>query len=191
MTERSWDVLLIGGGSGVGKTSVSYPLARHFGVAITEADDLFVAVEASTTPEQQPLLHFWRTNPDAPSLAPEEIFEHHVSVCHVMAPAIKAVIHNHLETNMPVVLEGDYFLPEILQGATDRVKAVFLYEPDESQIERNLLTREPDIDLPDKRARVSWLLGQRIREQCEERGLPALPCRPWDTVIERVIKALA
>ena len=191
MTDRSWDVLLIGGGSGVGKTSVSYPLARRFGVSIAEADDLFVAVEASTTPEQQPLLHLWRTDPDAPSLSSDKIFKHHISVCRVLASAIEAVIHNHLETNMPVVLEGDYFLPEILDGATERVTGVFLYEPDETQIERNLLTREPDIDLPKKRARVSWLLGQRIREQCAARGLPALPCRPWDTVIERVVKALA
>jgi hypothetical protein len=29
---RNWDVLLIGGASGVGKTNVSLPLARHYGV---------------------------------------------------------------------------------------------------------------------------------------------------------------
>jgi len=36
---RSWDVLLIAGASGVGKTSVSYRIAHHFGVGITEIDD--------------------------------------------------------------------------------------------------------------------------------------------------------
>ena len=34
-----WQVLLFGGASGVGKTSVSYRLAQHFGVGITEVDD--------------------------------------------------------------------------------------------------------------------------------------------------------
>jgi 2-phosphoglycerate kinase len=191
ITERSWDVLLIGGGSGVGKTSVSYPIARRFGIALTEADDLFVAIEAITTPEQQPLLHFWRTNPEAPNLSAEEILEHHIAVCHAMAPAMRAVIKNHLETNMPVVIEGDYFLPDILSGATDRVKGIFLDEPDEGQIRRNLLTREPDIDFPEQRARVSWLLCQRIREQCKDYDLPTIECRPWETVVERVIAAVA
>ena len=39
--ERSWDVLIIGGPSGAGKTSTSYPLARRFGIAITEIDDMY------------------------------------------------------------------------------------------------------------------------------------------------------
>jgi 2-phosphoglycerate kinase len=36
---RPWQVLLIGGASGAGKTSVSYRLANHFNVGITEVDD--------------------------------------------------------------------------------------------------------------------------------------------------------
>lgn len=36
----SWDVLLIGGASGAGRSSLSYPLARHFGVTVTEIDGL-------------------------------------------------------------------------------------------------------------------------------------------------------
>jgi len=56
-----WDVFVVAGPSGVGKSRLSYPLARYFGVPITEVDDLFRAVEAATTPNQQPSLHFWRT----------------------------------------------------------------------------------------------------------------------------------
>ena len=39
-----WDVLLIGGAAGTGKTSVSYRLARHFDVGITEVDDIHTAL---------------------------------------------------------------------------------------------------------------------------------------------------
>ena len=55
---RSWQVLLIGGASGSGKTSVSYRLANHFNVGITEIDDFQVILERMTTPEQQPELHW-------------------------------------------------------------------------------------------------------------------------------------
>ena len=51
-------VLLIGGASLSGKTSVSYRLANHFNVGITEVDDFQVILERMTTPEQQPELHW-------------------------------------------------------------------------------------------------------------------------------------
>ena len=50
--------VLIGGASGSGKTSVSYRLANHFNVGITEIDDFQVILERMTTPEQQPELHW-------------------------------------------------------------------------------------------------------------------------------------
>lgn len=74
---RAWDVLLLGGASGVGKTSVSYRLARQFDAGITEVDDLFITLETLTTPAQQPALHYWRTNPEAANLTAEGIVELH------------------------------------------------------------------------------------------------------------------
>ncbi len=70
---RNWDVLLIGGASGTGKTSVSYRLARHFGIGITEVDDFQQMLKVMTTPEQQPLIHYWDTHPEAAALPPEKI----------------------------------------------------------------------------------------------------------------------
>lgn len=58
---RSWQVLLLGGPSGAGKTSVSYRLAHHFRIGITEVDDFQVILERMTTPTEQPVLHYWRT----------------------------------------------------------------------------------------------------------------------------------
>ena len=64
-TRRTWHVLLVGGASGVGKTSVSYRLAQHFGAGLTDTDDFRDVLERMTTPEQQPALHFWRLLGDA------------------------------------------------------------------------------------------------------------------------------
>ncbi len=46
---RPWQVLLIGGASGSGKTSVSYRVADHFKVGIIEVDDFQIILERMTT----------------------------------------------------------------------------------------------------------------------------------------------
>ena len=72
--------------------------------------------------------------------------------------------------------------------APGQVRAVFLYEDDEQQILRNYRARE-GTDQP-HRARVSWYHSAWLRREAERLGLPAVPARPWDTVLERVIAAL-
>src|SRR5213594_1534345 len=141
---RQWQVLLLGGPSGTGKTAVSYRLAHYFGIAITEIDDFQVLLEQMTTPEQQPVLHFWRTHPAPDQLSATEIMEQGLAVGQVMAPGLEAVIANHLETQTPVVLEGDFIHPAlaaqtIFSGLANdgRVGAIILYEADERQLLTN------------------------------------------------------
>jgi len=192
-TGQPWHVLLIGGAAGTGKTSVSYRLARHFDVAITEVDDFQVILERMTTPEQQPILHYWRTHPEAMEWPAEKIVELTISVSQAMLPALEAVIANHLESQTPVVLEGDYILPllaaqTVFSGEPNdgRVRAVFLYESDEEQLRANFLRREPEAGEQIKRAHVSWLYGEWLKGEAERVGMPALPARPWENLLERI-----
>ncbi len=192
---RDWDVLLLGGPSGVGKTGVSYRLARHFDIGISELDDLCITLEALTTPEQQPALHYWRTHPAAMHLPAQEILTLHLAVCRVLAPAVEAVVANHVEARTPIVLEGDYLLPETvaqwrLFKGMSQVKAVWLYEPDESQIARNYALREPGAGEQSGRAHVSWLFGNWLQAECHRHNLTALPARPWDSTLERMLLAI-
>jgi 2-phosphoglycerate kinase len=194
---RHWQVLLFGGPSGSGKTAVSYRLGQYFRIGITEIDDFQVLLERMTTPEQQPVLHFWRTHPAPDQLSATEIMEQGLAVGQVMAVGLEAVIANHLESQTPVVLEGDFIHPSLAAQksfaglANDgRVRAIFLYEADEQQLLTNFLQREPESGLQGTRARVSWLYGQWLKEEAERYGLPALPARPWDTLFERIIAAL-
>jgi 2-phosphoglycerate kinase len=195
---RSWEVLLLGGPSGTGKTAVSYRLARHFGIGITEVDDFQVMLERMTTPEQQPVLHWWRMQPDLAQLPATVIMEQGLDVGRVMVPGLEAVIANHLETETPVMLEGDFIHPALAAQTTfsgqpndGRVRAVFLYEPDEQQLVTNFSRREPDRGQQTKRAQVSWLYGQWLKHEAARYGLPILPARPWDTVFDRIIAAIA
>lgn len=194
---RAWDILLIGGASGVGKSSVSYRAARHFGVGIVEVDDFQVVLELLTTPETQPAFHFWRTHPDPGSLTAEEIVQQAIAYGQAMMPALEAVIANHLETARPTVIEGDFILPALAalsqfgQYANNgRVRGVFIDEQDEAQIAANYLAREPENGPQEKRARVSWLYNRWLKQEAGRLGLLSLPARPWDTLFERLVEAL-
>jgi 2-phosphoglycerate kinase len=194
--DRPWDVFVLGGASGTGKTSVSYRFARHYGVGITEVDDLFIAAQALTSPRSLPAIHAWWSHPDPTSLAPAEILEMHLAASRAMSPAIRAVIRNHLEDGPPIVLEGDYILPEALDldgedKPSARVRGVWLDEPDVEQLARNFVAREGEPQSPGKRAQVSSLYGTWLRQECERRGIPAIPARPWGSVLQRLKSAVA
>ena len=195
-TRRDWQVLVFGGASGVGKTMVSYRLAQHFAVGLTEMDDFHIVLKRMTTPEQQPALHFFRLHAaEVLRMDDEQMLAHILAASEAMSAAMELVIGNHLASNAPVVLEGDFLLPSLaVRPAYDgipadgQVRAVFLYEEDEQQILRNYRARE-GTDQP-HRARVSWYHSEWLRREAGRLGLPAVPARPWDTVLERVTAAL-
>jgi 2-phosphoglycerate kinase len=192
---RSWQILLLGGPSGVGKTRVSYRLAHHFGIGITEVDDFQVILECMTTPTEQPVLHYWRTHPEAGNQPAEEIVKHTIAVGQVMTRALEAVIINHIESRVPIVLEGDFILPMLASSFSDssiqsQVRTLFLYEESEEQFCHNFLQREPEDGLQKKRAEVSWLYGQWLKQEAERVGALTLPAQPWNDLFERILTAL-
>lgn len=195
-TRRTWQVLLFGGASGAGKTSVSYRLAQHLGVGLTEMDDFQNVLERMTTAEQYPALHEWRLHAaEVLRFDDEQMLAHTRRVADAMSEAMELVIANHIATRAPVVLEGDFLLPElavrpVYDGvpAEGQVRAVYLYEEDEQQILRNFRARSGE-EQP-RRARASWYYSEWLRREAARLGLPAVPARPWDTVLERVIAAV-
>ena len=189
--ERAWQVLLIGGASGVGKTMISYRLATHYGAGITEIDDFQVVLEGMTTPEQYPALHFFRTRRDEwERLDEERRLASAIEYATVMARALELVIANHIESRTPIVLEGDFLLPSLAVQeayggvpASGQVRALMLDEEDEEQIGRNFSAREGEPQ--PGRARSSWRYSEWLRREAERLGVPTIPARPWDTVFDR------
>jgi 2-phosphoglycerate kinase len=195
-SERSWQVLLIGGASGVGKTSVSYRLAAHYAVGITEVDDFHAILLRMTTPEGQPVIHYQRTHRDeVRRWGEDDRLGHMIRLSRALTPAIEAVIGNHIESRAPVVLDGDFLLPELALReayagipAAGLVRAIFLYEADEGRIASNYLAREGQEQRG--RARASWRHSEWLRQECARLGVAALPARPWETVLARCIAAI-
>lgn len=178
------------GASGIGKSSIAVPLARRYGVPLAEADDVVTALTALTTPEQMPLLHLWETEPAARGWTAERIAHHTIAVAEQLRPGFEAVIADHIEFRAPVVLEGDYLLPDLAAGFGDAVRAVVVAEPDEDRIVANYLSREPDAGEQRFRAKVSALLDAELSARARRLGVPVVSAWPWSDGVDRVDAAL-
>jgi 2-phosphoglycerate kinase len=180
-------VVLLAGASGVGKTQLSYRLARNLYAALVEVDDLVVAAQALTTPQTHPALHHWLQH-DSREMTTSEIVDGQISFAGAMQPALRAVIDNHLETETPVVIEGDYIVPGAF--AHPAVRTALVVEDDLDQLVTNYRLREPDLGDQRIRAEASLAYGRWLAEQAGASGVPVVPARPWSTAFERLTAAL-
>jgi 2-phosphoglycerate kinase len=191
MSDQPWIVTVVCGAAGIGKSWVAKRLAARYDVPLSEADDICTALQAATTPEQQPLLHYWDTHPEAGDWPPERIADLHTSVSESLRIAYEAVVADHVEFGTPVVLEGDYLLPELASGYDGgQVRAFVLDEPDEDQIVANFRAREPEQEEQRFRARVSVEVNARLVARARAAGVPVVPARPWLDGLDRVDAAL-
>lgn len=185
------------GPSGTGKSTIAYPLARRLRVPIVEVDDIVEALLVMTTEEHLPLLHYWRTHPEASQQSVEAIVERQVAVAHALTPAVEAIIANHLETDKSVLIEGDYLLPSTAvlrsfagQPAAGRVSAIVLIEPDLATLTRNFRKREHARGEQTTRGKVSLEYGRWLANEALACGVPLVEARPWATLETRVVAAL-
>ncbi|MGA4837763.1 hypothetical protein [Streptomyces sp. G45] len=196
-----WRVLVVGGASGMGKTTVSRALALHYGVPVVEVDDIVEALLAVTRPEHLPEVHIWRTHPEAAYEAPDSVVRRQIAIARALAPAVEAVVANHVDTETPVIIEGDYVLPGLAlakgtegtggpEGTGGLVRAVVVHEDDEDQVAANYYAREPEAGPQDHRARVSVRYGRWLAAQARAAGVPVVAPRPWHDLPHRADRAL-
>lgn len=202
---RSWDVLLIGGVSGAGKTVAAAELARRLAIPWIGVDDLRLALQWTRVrlpePEQTEALYFFLDTPDVWSLPAERLRDGLIAVGEIMSPAIEVVISNHLGNAGPVILEGDGILPslagrsEVKAGIeSGRVRLVFLHEPDPDRLQANYLQRNrfpegrSDEDLRAE-ARAKALFSDWVATEAHNHELPVIDSRPFDSLLDRILSA--
>ena len=186
---RNWDILIIGGASGSGKTSISLPLARYYGIDLVRVDDFQVLLKALTTHEILPDLHFEITHPNFRKYKANESLNLLINIGRSLIPGLAAVINDHIIENIPMILEGDFILPELAASFDNpRIKSVFIYEPSREQILQNFFAREGEFQY--NRAEGSYAYGNWLKENCCELGIPVVESRPWETLFDRVTPLL-
>ncbi|MFF7454325.1 AAA family ATPase [Kitasatospora sp. NPDC008115] len=199
MTNRTWDILLLGGASGVGKSLAAAGLATDTdtgGTAafVVEFDDVVAAVQELTVPEQHPGLHLFGddTAPDG-ALTPERVLEFQIATAEALEPALLGVVRNRLTVPVPAVVEGDYLTPAACaravalgRAAGRDVRAVFLHEGDADRIAANYAAREPESGVQADRAEVSARYSHWLAAEARRHALPVVDCRPWATLADRI-----
>lgn len=203
----NWRVLLIGGCSGVGKTWVARQLGKSLQLPHLLVDDIRLALQAVTSADQLPALHYFLTGQEPAQLSPRDFVDGLIGVGTALAPALQSIIEHHvtIANAGPLILEGDSILPAFVEqlwvhsayGAPvsephHLVKCVFLDEPDEEALLHNFLQRDRGFNVAAdavQRAyiRSVWEYGRWLAATATQAGLPLVSSRPFDTVIERVL----
>ncbi len=188
---RNWTVLLIGGASGMGKSSIAYELARFYNVNVIEVDDICQSVKAMTTKEVLPAIHYWSTGVNWKDVSVSGNVKWLIDVSKEMISGLKAIVDNHIEADVPVIIEGDFIHPELITSFKDKkVKKVYIYESDKEQILKNYLAREGG-ELQHFRADISAKYGQWLNDTCGKLGIKVIESRPWETAINRIIESIS
>ncbi|MER5356026.1 AAA family ATPase [Kitasatospora sp. NPDC002551] len=198
LTNRTWDVILLGGASGVGKSLAAARIAAATGAFVVEFDDVVAAVQELTTPEQHPgLHHFGDGAAPAEELPPQRVLDLQIATAEALEPALLGVVRNRLTVPVPAVVEGDYLTPAACaravalgRAAGREVRAVFLHEGDAGRITANYADREPDGGVQADRAEVSARYSHWLAAEARRHALPVVDCRPWATLGDRMDRAL-
>ena len=188
--DRHWTVLLIGGASGTGKSSLAYRIADLCAISVLEVDDVFQAVKAVTAKEILPAMHYWSDGINWTDIGVSGNVNWLINAGKEMAPALKAIVDRHIEDKVPVIIEGDFICPEFAMSFDHpEVKSLFVTEPDREQLLQNFFAREGG-DLQHFRADVSAAHGDWISETCRKLGIELIESRPWDTVLHRAVSCM-
>lgn len=205
-----WQVLLVGGSSGVGKTAATQQLARHLGVSQLLVDDVRLALQEFTSAEQYPDLHHLELALGAGGLSAEEICSGLIRVGELLVAPLATIIAHHVVVAGvgPVIIEGDGVTPQLATKTdfagqkffwglrlADQVRSLFIVEPEEDVILANMRARGRGFDqlVPDEQrteAHASWLYGQWLQREAAARGLAVIPARPWETLGARMSATL-
>ena len=195
-----WLVVLIGGHSASGKTTAAERLGRSLGVPWLMVDDLRLAFQRAevTLPSGTEAL-YRDTQPGFRRGTPEEQCAALIDVGHVMSAALEAIVENHVDQQLPIVIEGDGILPSLLARPpvlerAASIRAAFVVEPDESALRTALASRRGTRavgrgrDELQAESKAKWMFGQWLAEEASRHGLAVVEPRPWDTLPDRLLE---
>ena len=199
---QDWTILLIGGPTAAGKTTLAEALASRFEARYIDLDLFWIVLQRSVSADDAPELHFldsdevWREDPRL-------LVEHYLRASAYVCRAIEPVIAHHHIIGRRVVLEGCWVLPGFAQQGVyagtpvnDGIRALFLDEPDVAATEVRIRARPHRWleKLPYEAQRnhlaMQRLYGETICDQAVSAGLPVLDSQPFETLEARALLAI-
>jgi len=189
--KRDWTVLLIGGASGTGKSTIAYELAKYYEVNVLEIDDIVEGLKSVTNKDILPEIHYWDNGVNWMDIGVEGNKNWLIKVSKEINPVLKAVTDRHIADNLPIIIEGDFISPEFIFSLNNvKVKSIFLIEPEKEQIIQNYFNREGG-EFQNYRAEISVEYGKWIKNECINLGINYIESKPWENLLNRAIEIVS
>ncbi|EAX9632846.1 hypothetical protein BS795_24030 [Salmonella enterica] len=193
--KRKFDVLLICGASGTGKSTIAYQLGKYYKMNIVQVDDFQCIIESATKEIDYPVFHYWNKHFEEAIQQPiNKKLEIMISYANTLAQFLEIVIFNHLEENRPMIIEGDFISPDLchkLQNNPEirkRIKCILITEDSKEQIIKNYQQREGSIQ--EDRAELSSKYNSWLYNEALKYGIKNEPSRPWKSLRKRIVKRI-
>jgi 2-phosphoglycerate kinase len=201
---RSWAVLVLFGASGTGKSVAAAEIGRRYGIPWVQVDDLRLTLQYSrvTLPERTDELYFLERTSGVWTRTPAELRQAFINVAELMAPALRTVIHSHVVTGAPMVIEGDGVLPALgenplLKSLVDTgvIRFCCTATPGVDELLENMLARGRGVDAaaPDRpraQAAANEAFGRWLEGEATRLDIPIVASRPFDTFPDRILQAV-
>lgn len=202
--DQPWQVLVVFGAGGTGKSTAASQISRATGATWMQVDDLRLALQYSraTLPEGTDRLYYFETTPDIWTRPVEELVTGFVDVARLMAPAVRVVIDSHVVTGVPMVIEGDGILPSLINDPVLRpwvtagaVRFCCVAAATQAELVENMKRRGREDHLQDhervmRHARANRAFNDWLVSTARALGIPVVQSRPLDTLAVRVDEAI-
>jgi 2-phosphoglycerate kinase len=194
-------IVMIGGPSATGKSTLAESLARRFGVPHVDLDLFYLAFREVIPREAAPvLLHpqeeaFWAQPVD-------DLVNCYLELQEYMRGASESVIACLIARRRPTVIEGTWLLPAsaamgtIYGAEAGNARGLFLFEPDAAEMEHRRRARQDPWSrvfsepVMHNIAAMRHAHGLELKRRADALDLPVLDCRPFETLETRAINAL-
>jgi 2-phosphoglycerate kinase len=172
-------VLLIGGSSSSGKTTLAGALAEAHGGTVVTLD---VLRDGRLEEQLQEAFTSKRR--------PQAIVRQLVAAGEAFAPVLAQRIADAQRQTQLTVIEGERILPATLARLAGGCRALFLVEARPEALRRNLEQRSGGFsalrpDIQDVVVEVDYRFGRMIESEAAANGFPVVSPRPWETLVER------
>ena len=199
-----WTVVLIGGASGNGKTTLAETVGRRFGVPWLQVDDLRLTLQYGglLTAGEQPTLFAFLADTGVWQKPPLVLRDQLIAIGTLLIPALETVIAHHLATDKLLIIEGDGLVPALLARAAlheavaaGRLRGAFLTATTAHR-RANLAAREErgraqtSKDTLGTGATMNALYDDWLGHEAARYGVPLVPAQPQATLAARFIATL-
>lgn len=207
-------IVLMGGASGVGKSTIASELAYRLGIPrLVSTDSVREALRSLIGPELSPVLHSSTYTAWKADLLPEErdwlvpkrkrVLRGYLSQVQQLGPALTGIINRNLEEFASLVMEGIHLVPGISvqsQFGGAIVVQLLLVVEDEEDHRKHFALREQQTN--DRRLQEAYLnhfrevrfLQDFLVKQARSEGVPVIDAtdldQAVDSALEHVLNAL-